>query len=316
MQKIKVKEPKKIMGYLAAIVSSILFGVMAILVKLALKTGLDPFDVVFFRFFFTSFIIAIYVLVRRINLKLQWAQIWRIIFLALVGYAAMNITYYTAFDRMPVSLAGMMHYIYPVAAVVIGRVIFKDHIGKECYFAVALAVGGAMLLSFGDFQALDAIGILCALLSGILYGLYAVGLGRPALADLDSCAIVFYLCVFSTLFLGGFEAIRGVNPFGILTTKGLLIMLANAFFCTGFAMMIFRKAIVSVGAVPTTILSTLEPITAAGLSLICFHETFNFLMIMGSALILIAVILTVKPPKQKDTSAPSQEEEQTTVTHT
>ena len=52
-------------------------------------------------------------------------------------------------------------------------------------------------------------------------------------------------------------------------------MLFVAIFCTAFSMMIFRQAIVAIGSVSTTILSTLEPITVVILSLILFDESFN-----------------------------------------
>lgn len=285
---------QKTKGYIYAIISSILFGIMAILVKLALETGLDPFDVVFFRFFFASFIIAGYIFLRHIHLGITKGQAWRLIFLSIVGYSAMNLTYYAAFNRMSVALTGMLHYIYPVAAVVIARLVFKGNITKKQYIAVGLAVGGAMILSFGDISQMDPLGLVLALLSGILYGVYAVGLGRPALKDLDGATIVFYLCLCSTICLGATEVIRGVNPFTVISKDGLLIILAVALFCTGFAMILFRQAIVSIGSVPTTILSTLEPITALILSIIFLGDPLTPWLAIGSFLILLAVILTVE----------------------
>ena len=193
---------------------------------------------------------------------------------------------------MSVSLTGMLHYIYPAAALVIARMVFHDNITKKQCIAVILAVGGAMLLSLGDISQIDPWGLVFALLSGIFYGTYAVGLGRTALKELDGIAIVFYLCLFSTVFLGIFEGIRGLNPFAIISLEGLVLMLFVAIFCTAFSMMIFRQAIVAIGSVSTTILSTLEPITVVILSLILFDESFNLVMTLGALLILIAVGLT------------------------
>ena len=62
-------------------------------------------------------------------------------------------------------------------------------------------------------------------------------------------------------------------------------MLVVAIFCTAFSMMIFRQAIVAIGSVSTTILSTLEPITVVILSLILFDESFNLVMTLGALLI-------------------------------
>ena len=84
---------------------------------------LTPIDVVFFRFLFATFVLGIYILIRHTNLHLNKGQFWRLVFLAIVGYAMMNLTYYGAFHRMSVSLTGMLHYIYPAAALVIARMV-------------------------------------------------------------------------------------------------------------------------------------------------------------------------------------------------
>lgn len=294
-------------GYIYAIVSSILFGTKAVLVKIAMETGLTPIDIVFFRFLFATFVLGIYILIRHTNLHLNKGQFWQLVFLAIVGYAMMNLTYYGAFHRMSVSLTGMLHYIYPAAALVIARMVFHDNITKKQCIAVILAIGGAMLLSLGDISQIDPWGLVLALLSGIFYGTYAVGLGRPALKELDGIAIVFYLCLFSTVFLGIFEGIRGLNPFAIISLEGLVLMLVVAIFCTAFSMMMFRQAIVAIGSVSTTILSTLEPITVVILSLILFDESFNIVMTLGALLILIAVGLTVERQKQEKSRVKNDE---------
>ena len=285
-------------GYIYAIVSSILFGTKAVLVKIAMETGLTPIDIVFFRFLFATFVLGIYILIRHTDLHLNKGQFWQLVFLAIVGYAMMNLTYYGAFHRMSVSLTGMLHYIYPAAALVIARMVFHDNITKKQCIAVILAIGGAMLLSLGDISQIDPWGLVLALLSGIFYGTYAVGLGRPALKELDGIAIVF---------LGIFEVIRGLNPFAIISLEGLVLMLVVAIFCTAFSMMMFRQAIVAIGSVSTTILSTLEPITVVILSLILFDESFNIVMTLGALLILIAVGLTVERQKQEKSRVKNDE---------
>ncbi|MDO4541200.1 MAG: DMT family transporter [Bacillota bacterium] len=290
-------------GYIWAILSSVLFGLMAVLVKLALNTGLAPLDIVFFRFFFAAIIFGLYVLCRRTDLRINKSQFLALLLLSLIGYAAMNLTYYAAFNRASLSLTSMLHYIYPVAAVVIARGIYKNTIPPKQYFAVALGVAGAMLLTFSDFSKADISGVSLALLSGVLYGAYAVGLDSPLLKNLNGEATIFYLCCFSAVAVGIVELFLKRNPFSELTGQGLLLILAVALFCTCFAMLMFRQAIVSIGAVPTTILSTLEPITIVILSIVLLRESLTLLSFGGSVLILTAVILTVS--KGKDPRKPA-----------
>ena len=57
------------------------------------------------------------------------------------------------------------------------------------------------------------------------------------------------------------------------------------------ALFLFREAVVRIGSTHTTILSTMEPVSAAVLGVLVFGEPLGPGMLIGSALIIIAVLL-------------------------
>ncbi|MGN0963047.1 MAG: EamA family transporter, partial [Clostridia bacterium] len=85
---------------------------------------------------------------------------------------------------------------------------------------------------------------------------------------------------------------RGLNP------QILLLMLVIALFCTVLALFLFREAVVRIGPTHTTILSTLEPVSAAVLGVIILGEKVGLGMLIGSVLILASVVIVTTARKE------------------
>ena len=81
-------------GYLYALISSVLLGLMAIFVKIVLDRGVPVTDVIFFRFFLASAVLLIYLKIRGASLRVDRRQLLLLMLTGLVGYGVMNLCYY------------------------------------------------------------------------------------------------------------------------------------------------------------------------------------------------------------------------------
>lgn len=288
-------------GYFFALLSAVLLGLMAVLVKIVLNMGLTTLGVIFLRFSFSSLFLAVFLKARGISFRLNREQFFILLGVGIVGYGLMNLCYYGAFLLIPVGLTSMIHYIYPVVVVLMARILYRSRFPKSVYAALVLGMAGAMILSFSDLGKMNLFGVLLAFLAGICYGIYVVFMDHPKIRDLHGLVIVFYLSAFTALFSLLFAPFAGGLPWHGLDPKILLLMLIVSLFCTVLALFLFREAVVRIGSTHTTILSTMEPVSAAVLGVIILDEKVGLGMLIGSVLILSAVMIVTMA--RKDSSS-------------
>lgn len=282
---------EKIRGYFYALLSAVLLGLMAILIKIVMNMGLSLLGAIFFRFTLAALFLGIFLIVKKISFRITKTQLIILLFVSVIGYGLMNLCYYGAFLYISVGLTGMIHYIYPVISVLLVRFLYKSTISKNVCIALILAVAGAMLLSFSDGGNIDPFGVLLALLAGVFYGFYAALMEHPAMVSLHGSVVVFYLALFTALFSVCLIPIFGESPWDSVEIETFGIMVCVALFCTVLALFLFREAVVRIGTVRTTILSTMEPVSAAVLGILLLGEDIDLGMIIGSVMILFSVVL-------------------------
>ena len=120
-------------GYLYALISSVLLGFMAILVKIVLDRGVPVTDVIFFRFFLASAVLLIYLKIRGASLRVDRRQLLLLMLTGLVGYGVMNLCYYGAFLFISVGMASMIHFIYPVVAVFFSWLFYRNRFAAKIH---------------------------------------------------------------------------------------------------------------------------------------------------------------------------------------
>lgn len=277
-------------GYFFALASAMLLGLMAVLIKIVMDMGLSLIGAIFFRFSIAALFLALFLLGRGASFRLGKMQFLLLGVVAVVGYGVMNLCYYGAFRLISVGLTSMIHYIYPVVAVLLSRLLYQTTVSKNTYGALLLAVIGAMVLSFSDFGNINPSGVLLALGAGVCYGFYAAFMEHPLLKTLPGTVVVFYLSLFTAVFALCLSPFFGELPWASATPKTVALMVVIALLCTVLALFLFRGAIVTIGTVPTTILSTMEPVSSAVLGILFLGEGVDIGMILGSVMILFAVI--------------------------
>ncbi|MGN0963196.1 MAG: DMT family transporter, partial [Clostridia bacterium] len=188
---------EQIKGYFFALLSAVLLGLMAVLVKIVLDMGLTTLSVIFLRFSLSSLFLAVFLRLRGVSFRLNRDQFFILLGVGVVGYGLMNVCYYGAFLLIPVGLTSMIHYIYPVVVVLLARLLYRSRFSKSVYAALILGMAGAMILSFSDLGRINLLGVLLAFLAGVCYGIYVVFMDHPKIKDLHGLVIVFYLSLFT-----------------------------------------------------------------------------------------------------------------------
>ncbi|KYH35115.1 putative DMT superfamily transporter inner membrane protein [Clostridium tepidiprofundi DSM 19306] len=284
---------RSIKGIFYIILSAVAFGIMPILAKIAYIYGSNSVSVLFFRFAFASIMLLAYIKYKNFSLKLNKKQIILILILGLIGYTGCSIIIFTSYNYISVGLATMILYIHPAIVVIFTALFCNENITLRKIVSLIMTLVGLVILVDIKGCHLNLFGILLAFISAICYSIYVIGISNKEFEKLNSYVMTFYFSILSAsaMFVLGLIS----NDLNIrMSLVSLICILVLAFISTIIALMTFLEGVKLIGPSNATILSTLEPVVSLVLGAIILKEVITFKIIIGSVLILSAVIVLIR----------------------
>ncbi|MDH6303714.1 drug/metabolite transporter (DMT)-like permease [Parabacteroides sp. PF5-5] len=280
----------RIKGYILAALSAITYGLIP-LFAIPLKQTDFSFDTaLFYRFLLSTIMIGLFLFYQKVDFKITWKEGGMLAILGLM-YSGSALFLFTGYDYMSAGIASTILFLYPILVALIMGLGFKEKISGVIWGAIFLAFLGVLSLN-GGAERIPLIGFAVVFLSALTYALYMVIVNKSNLKHVQGTKVTFYSMAFCTLFFlckslfdGNFQAIPSFE-IGINLTLFALVTTVISLICLVYA-------IKYIGSTPTAILGSMEPLVAVAVSVIIFHETFTFYLLLGISLILIAVLLTV-----------------------
>jgi drug/metabolite transporter (DMT)-like permease len=242
-------------------------------------------------------------LLRPFLLRVKRGHLLYLIAYGLV-LAIFNALWTTSVALNGAAISTVLAYCSPGFTALLGWWFLKEQLDWARLVAIALCLGGCVLVS-GAFDPavwrVNLVGILTGVLSGLLYAIYSL-MGRSAAQrGLNPWTTLLYTFGFAALFLlvfnllpGGFlpgAAARSADFFWLgsaLAGWGILYLLAAGPTVLGFGLYN-----VSLGYLPSSVANlivTLEPAFTAGIAYLLFGERLNGLQLGGSLMILAGVV--------------------------
>lgn len=207
-------------------------------------------------------------------------------FLAVSGMAmgASWMCLFEAYARIGVSVASLLYYCGPVIVVILSTLLFKERIGTNTLIGFAAVFAGVLCINGNAFSgSSDLVGILCGLLSALLYALMVLcnrmakeitGLEN---ATLQLIAAFLTVAVFAGLG-GGFSM--------HLTSDNILPILILGLLNTGAGCYLYFSSIGRLRVQTVAVCGYIEPLSAVLLSAIFLKEDMLPLQIVGAVLII------------------------------
>lgn len=204
-----------------------------------------------------------------------------------------TVCYFTAISMMPLSTAAILLYTSPVWIMLMSALFFHEKMTTKKILALILAIGGCILVSGISGEAVEPIGLLIGLGSGLGYGLYSI-LGTVALRRYSAFTVTTY-----TFLLAAIGSFFICNPSDMLSkfmsapNKGALILLCflTALITAVIPFLSYTLGLSAVEASKAGILATIEPLVATLIGIVFFSEPLTLLSGSGILLILAAVVL-------------------------
>jgi len=292
-------------GYLLVVIAAILWATLGPFYKviLSLHSGFSPLNIVFFRTTLTAFVILIGFILRgemRRRLNLGREDIPLFLGYGFFGVALFYAVYAYAIDCIGIGMAAVLMYTAPAWVAVISHFLFGEKLNAYKILAVLLAFTGCALVAQvykPEMVRLNVVGILYGLAAGVTYGLYSI-FNKLALRRHSSTETLFYSLGLGGLFLLPLqrpEAVlapfRRLDLFLWLLTMSIIPTLGGGFcYITSL-----RYIPVSVASV----VANLEPVTAAFLGVLFFHERLEWPQVLGALLVIGGVLVLQLSPSER-----------------
>lgn len=252
----------------------------------------DPFVIAAYRMTFASVILLPFYLAQGRKIVYPQGRDFLLILLSGLFLAGHFTVWIKALTLTSVASATVLVTIQPLFLTILAHLVLKEHVDKWGYLAIVLALGGAALISWGDFGLSEdhLVGDLLAL-SGALLAAFYLLIGRTLVGKLGTINYTLPVYTTSAVVLIALMLLFGKTslPQPPIDYLWLLLM---AIVPTLLGHSLFNYSLKHFKAHLVGIVILGEPIMASVWALLLFHEPPTVMTVLGAALIFAAIIFT------------------------
>lgn len=288
-------------GVILVIISATGFALMPIFTIYAYQDGTDTLSLLFIRFFLASLVFFVILLWRRISIRLNPAQLLRLILLGSVFYTVQATLYFSSLHFLPAATVTLLMYIYPALVALFSFWFNKEPLNKNLLLALVVSFIGLGLVLGSSFQTINKFGAALALISALIYAVYIMVSSRviKEISPLVTSTFVTLFASFSIL-IAGITTQRINFDF---TAQAWAAIIGIILFSTVTAIFGFFKGIELIGSTRASILSMIEPLVTIIFAYILFNDHLSAPQWLGAVLIISgAMLVTSARDKEIDGS--------------
>lgn len=284
---------RSLLGFALVLLGSVGFGVMPLFARWSYADGLSPFGVQSWRFciagvFALLFLPGVIRAGRRALLPFVMGFV----------LAVATVTYFIALTRVSVALAVLIFFTFPLFVIVIERFAYRRRMNWQTLAAAALVLCAVVLIvTPGSVPSGDYGVVLLAFVAPLGYGAFiAVSAenlrDRPLRVRLPAVYLGAFAGSTALMFIVGEGIEFPVSALGWAGVLGLGVVSSTA----GLALLVIGAPMT--GPARTAIAGTSELITALIVGWLAFAEPMHGSLLLGAALIIVAVVLVAPRPSR------------------
>jgi drug/metabolite transporter (DMT)-like permease len=275
------------LGLVLAVTGALGFGLMITASRMTYDAGSNPVTLICARAGVPALLLALVMLARGTSFAIVPGA-GRAVAGVILGQLGITIGYLSAVAYIPVSLAVLVFYAYPILVAAVLALTRHSHVGWTAALAFAAAFAGLTLALTPSFASLDPRGLgfaLCATVAGTILLLAADRL-PPDQGMLPVCLhanlATLALAVPYALITGSLAAPQAAAGWGSL-----------AFVCLAYLAAFFAMigAVRYAGPLRTALAFNLEPVIAILSAVLLLGEALGPVQTLGAALVIGALVL-------------------------
>jgi drug/metabolite transporter, DME family len=295
-------------GSLVCILAAAGFGILGPLARFAYDAGFDPFSFVAWRAAFGLVVVVLVVAWRSrrggrlVNpLELPRADQIGLAAVSLAGLS-LNVAMFFAFGLAPIALVLLAFYTYPAIVAAVAVTLGHERLDGSRLTALALALGGMVLVVAGGFDrgagiVIDPLGIGLAIVAACCQTVF-VTVSRGRFTTVPAEQATGWILIVTAIACAGLAATTGGNPgapFG--GPEPFAFAAAAGILGAGIPSILFLVGIRTIGGTRAGILMLFEPVVGVTLAALLLHEGLVPIQVLGGGAILAAAVLLQREAK-------------------
>lgn len=263
--------------------------------------------------FFLTIRLLIAGILVLLSLRLMKKPVWRVwkdrawrirlIIFGIFGMLAVQYTFVAAIDASNATVATLMQFIGPVYIILFVSWTVRKFPPLYQVIGMLGTFGGLfLLLTGGQFGQLAISGeaLFWGLAVGLAFAFYTVYPAR-LMAEWGVLLVVGWGMVIGGVVLGGVSGVWASDEWHFLTEPTVIWMSLAIIVVGTLAFVLFLSSMKYITAVETSILSSVEPLTAMVVSFFWFSQVFGSLQYVGMLIMLLFITwLTIAGEKQSE----------------
>ncbi|MFK3681919.1 DMT family transporter [Pseudomonas sp. NPDC088890] len=282
---------------LVAHIAAVLFGLTGILGALI---HADATVITAGRAVFAVLALGVMALMQRKALftGLDWHKFAVMLFTGAM-LAAHWVTFFIAIKVGGVAVATLGFASFPAFIALLDLLVFRERLHLREALLLGLVTLGLVLV-VPSFDLLDqgTLGLLWGLASGLSFALLAIA-NRRAARGMDALQVAFWQNLTVAVLVAPF-ALNQLMVQGLQVTDWVYLALLGVF-CTGLSQFLFVKSLEGLQARSAGMIIALEPVYAIACAWVLFAEQPSLRMLVGAALVIVATVLSAwsKPASER-----------------
>lgn len=277
-------------GYALVITLSTIWGLAFVAIRQA-DFELAPANLTLLRWFIVSAgFLVLYPFVIKPKARFERKDFPRLLVVALTSVVIYHLSLNTAEKQVDASLAGLLISIGPLTTVLLSSAVLHEKIGPRLWLAVALAIGGSVLISTPGLTigSTTITGPLLVVVAAISGGVFTVA-SKPLTTKYGPFAVAAWAAFLGTAMLLPLVSPSLLSQAEGLSVKGWTSVLYLALLSTVLANMIFFTLVSRQRLSRLGVQLYLVPAVSAVGGVVILGETLAAATVVGGALLLVAV---------------------------
>jgi drug/metabolite transporter (DMT)-like permease len=295
-----MNRPSPTSGLLFALASASLYGFNIVYARMASFAGASGSAIVVYRVFLMLVLVGLVAAVARHSLKAAPEERGILVLLG-VSTAFVGICYLSSVAFIPVTVAAVVFYTFPVLIVLASPFVEGTKLTPALLGVVVLATLGVALVVGPAFGSLDWRGLALAFGASIATAIQFFAAARCRRTGVMAKTFWIHLLVLPTAALISLAASQLVPPSALAVAPFAVAMTVGGYI---FGFVLQFLALGRITAVAAGIIYCTEPVVAAVSSALILNETLAPLQIIGGTLVLAAIVANVLMEQRRPKDAP------------
>ena len=280
------------MSYILVLIAGVSWGLIGVFTKAIDRLGFTEIQMLFVKGVLATAVLLLIICVKdKKQLKLKgWKDLRYFVGTGIVSFSFFSWAYMKAVNLTSLGVAAVLLYTAPTFVMLFSILLFGEKMTKTKGIVLLMTFVGCILVTglLEGGAAFTWQGIAIGLAAGVGYALYSIFGTYAIKAGYGSLTISFYTFLMATITMT--FLVEPVAVVAKITELGQWpLAVSFALLTTVVPYLTYTKGLSGLPASKASVTATIEPVVAAVLGIVVFHESVTMLKLMGIVLVLSSV---------------------------